>query len=327
MVRTIYLHAGLPKTGTTAIQSALAKSSKVLRAEGILFPAFEENHSLPLRAFADADLRRDSRADSRVQHNADLTAARTDRWRAALNTALRESDWDGLVLSGEGISILPRARLETLRDRLGVHGDRIEVILMLRHPFFLRVSQIQQSLKGGGIIAEEIQKQAATGYFRQVVSRLAAVFGTENLRVVIYDEAVAATGGLLGTFAGLIGADPELMDAKGRQKNPRMSGLACGVLDRFNRDVPTYRDGRRSRKRSLWVDRAIRRLPGEPFALSAAEADVLRLAVEDDRDFADAWLGRQVWTTGVPSGLSDASGREPSAAMMATLKLASRVLR
>jgi hypothetical protein len=75
------------------------------------------------------------------------------------------------------------------------------------------------------------------------------------------------------------------------------------------------------------VDRAIRRIPGGPFTLTAAEGELLRAAVEEDRRFADAWLGRQVWATGVPDGLPDVARQEPSAAAIAALKLASRLFR
>ncbi len=200
------------------------------------------------------------------------------------------------------------------------------MILVLRHPYALRVSQIQQSLKGGGVIAEELRKQSETGYFRQVVERMAGVFGAGQLRIVVYEEAVAAEGGLLGTFAALIGADAGTLDLGGRAKNPRMSGQACAVIDRLNADVPNHVGRRRNRARSLWVDRAIRRLPGGPFTLSAAEGELLRAAVEEDRRFADAWLGRQVWATGVPDNLPDVARQEPSGAMLAALKVASRVL-
>jgi hypothetical protein len=325
VTRTIYLHAGLPKTGTTAIQSALALASRELRVQGILCPGFEANHSLPLRSLAEADQRPEGKPNKRVHHSGDVTWTQQAKWRAAIEDSLGAPHWDRLVFSGEGLSILPRARLETLRDRLSVKGDRIDVILMLRHPYDLRVSQIQQSLKAGGVITEELRKHAEIGYFAQVVNRMAGVFGTDHLHVVIYDEAVAA-GGLLGSFAALIGADAGTLEARVQKKNPRMSGRAAAVIDRLNREVPNHVGGRRNRARSLWVDRAIRRIPGGPFILTAAEGEMLRAAVEEDRRFADGWLGRQVWVTGVPDDLPDVARQEPPGAMLAALKVASRVL-
>lgn len=326
MARTILLHAGLPKTGTTAIQSALARASGQLRALGILCPGFEANHSLALRALAEGDQKPEGKSGKRIQHSGDVGEGVKARWRAAIIDSLGATGWDRLVLSGEGVSILPRARLESLRDKLAARGDRIEVILVLRHPFALRVSQIQQSLKAGGVIAEELRKQAEIGHFRQVVERMAAVFGTGQLRIVIYDEAVAAEGGLLGAFSTLIGAGAGTLEAFGGHKNSRMSGRAGAVIDRLNSEIPNYEGGRRNRRRSLWVDRAIRRIPGAPFTLTAAEGAILRPAVEEDRRFADAWLGRQIWATGVPDGLPDMARPEPPPAVMAALRMASRVL-
>ncbi len=45
MRRTVYIHCGLHKTGTTAIQTALADGRDTLRAHGVLYPASGDEHA------------------------------------------------------------------------------------------------------------------------------------------------------------------------------------------------------------------------------------------------------------------------------------------
>src|SRR5262245_59870854 len=51
MARRIYIHVGLPKTGTTYLQQALWESQKQLAADGVLVPG--ESHQVQRRAFWD----------------------------------------------------------------------------------------------------------------------------------------------------------------------------------------------------------------------------------------------------------------------------------
>ena len=43
MVKTLYIHAGFPKSGTTALQAALRENQELLLAEGVLYPESPNN--------------------------------------------------------------------------------------------------------------------------------------------------------------------------------------------------------------------------------------------------------------------------------------------
>ena len=301
VARIIYLHLGLPKTGTTTIQSVLFAERERLSGLGMLYPGFAENHSGPLRSiFAPAPHRL---AVNRLggAGTPEAAAVNVARWSRELDLALGDPGWTSLVLSAESASYLPADRLLLLRERLMRHADGVIVPLCLRQPFDIRVSLIQENLKTGGTIDEAVRRLAVPGHYRRTVGRIRDAFGAGNLRLGVFEEMIAHPGGLTGAFAAMIGLGPgQLPEAIGTRKNQRMSQRACLVLDRLNREVPLTVEGGRNRRRSRHLDLLLRGLPGPRFALRREQAEALRAAVEDDRAFADALLGRQVWKEGVP---------------------------
>lgn len=127
-----------------------------------------------------------------------------------------------------------------------------------------------------------------------MIARIGGVVGEDALRLLVMEEMVAGPGGLVGGFARAAGIAPGLADA-GRARNAAMSLRASLVMDRMNAEVPLFVEGGVNRGRSRWADRMIRRLPGPPFALTAAQGAALAAAVADDRALAAERLGRMPW--------------------------------
>lgn len=297
MTRTVFLHLGLPKTGTTTIQSVLHGGRERLRAEGIAYPGFAENHSAALRSiFAPAP---HLIAANRLRGAGTPAAAaeRAAKWSDKLDAALAEPGWKKLILSAESASFLPPDRLRQLRDRLMTHADEVIVAVCLRHPFDIRVSLIQERLKTGSTIAEAVERLKVPGHYRRIIGRIRDVFGAENLRLGLFEEMVAQAEGLPVAFGALIGLPEGLLPAEAeRRRNQRMSQRACLVLDRLNREVPLTVGVGRNPRRSRFVDLIVRALPGPRFALMPEQAEAMRDAVADDIAFGAEVFGRSVWT-------------------------------
>ena len=323
----IYLHLGLPKTGTTTIQSALFAERKRLLKSGILYPGFAENHSVPLRSVFSEAPHRLAMNRLRGAGTAEGAGSRVEQWSRALEKALADPDWTSLVLSGEGAIHLSRDQMTLMRERLMQHAEGVVVVLRLRHPYHLRVSRIQHSLKTGGTIDESIQRMAVPGYFRETVGRIRDAFGAGNLRLGIFEEMIAHPGGLTEAFAAMIGLAPGLLPGtSAKRTNQRMSQRASLVLDRLNREVPLLAEAGQNPGRSRRVDAWVKGLSGHEFALTPGQAEALRAAVEDDRAFADAYFGRQVWAEGVPAVIAAPSGVRWVGAITRVAKLAGRVV-
>ncbi len=221
--------------------------------------------------------------------------------RAKFDACLSSSEWTRLVLSAEGLSTLPIDGLVKLRDWLSQHCDQVIVLLCLRQPFDLRLSLIQQHLKTGATIADELRVLGKPGLFRKTAERIGKGFGSENIQFLIFEEMLAREGGLPGAFAKEIGLSPGLvMPLKQGHLNQSMSLRACLTLDALNQKVPLYVDRKVNPQRSPRVEQMIRDLRGPRFALARVEAEQMRAAVEDDMAFADALFGRRVWNESLP---------------------------
>jgi hypothetical protein len=192
------------------------------------------------------------------------------------------------------------ASYTTPRDSIA-HCDEVIVLLCLRQPYALRLSLIQQHLKSGVTIEDEVRSLAKPGFFRQTVGRIRSVFGEERVRFSVFEEMQAHPGGLVGAFAELIGLEPTVTVTERREHfNPSMSLRACLVLDRLNRNVPLRLEGRMNPARTRRVENWVRGLSGPRFVLKPEQTGALRAAVDDDRAFADEIFGRQIWAEGVP---------------------------
>lgn len=299
--RTIILHLGMPKTGTTSIQSALFRDREGLLQKGVLYPGFAENHTTPLASvFVENPHRLQANMLAGIQTSRQGQAVAA-KWSARLDEALRMEGWNRLVISAEGLIHLRPEQMEMLRNRLLRHCDRVIVVLCLRNPYHWRVSDVQQRLKNGATIDRAIETLARPNLYRRLTRRIEQCFGADNLRLLIFEELKAQPAGLVNGFCDAIGIPRVAAPSPGEdRRNASMSHRACMVLDRLNARVPLFLEGRRNPQRSLTVDRLLRRLPGSRFTLSSEQAGRLREAVETDRRWIRRRLGRDVWPDELP---------------------------
>lgn len=285
---------GLPKTGTTSIQSALFAQRAALLRAGILYPGFAENHTTPLMSIiAEAPHLLPTNVITGVRsrnHGEDLRSL----WSGKLAEALATPDWQQVVLSGEGLSAARAQRLTLLRDRLAEHCDTVTALLCLRDPYRWRISQIQQKLKMGATMDDEIDRLSRPGLYARIVQRIEKALGADHVRLLIFEDLSAHPAGLVGGFAAAVGV-PDGLIAPRQGRNPSMSHRAAMVLEVLNRDIPIIEGRQKNPRRSLWVDRALRRLPGPSFVLPAPLADQMQDAVAADRSWAQERFGREVW--------------------------------
>jgi hypothetical protein len=138
-VKQIYIHAGLPKVGSSSIQMTLASNRGTLRRQGYYFPIGpdrDRNHSKLFR-----------KAFNQGQGNTSALQA--------LNAILKEADslsCHTLLFSGEGIYGNLDAegiRKATSFIKTELPSAKISVLLYLRHPYTWICSYIQHLLKWG----------------------------------------------------------------------------------------------------------------------------------------------------------------------------------
>ena len=137
-----YLHLGFHKTGTTSCQLTVRKNSNLLEEQGIILPQFHgknnkisANHSGQIRKLFHAKTRNLSSQESISQYQKEFSKL------------LKEDRH--ILLSGEGISTLPKKSIESLVDEIAKHGFMVKPFALVRSPYAYLNSALQQTIKNG----------------------------------------------------------------------------------------------------------------------------------------------------------------------------------
>lgn len=176
-MKTLYLHIGLQKTGTSSIQMHLMAPQGPLEQAGIDF--------LPAAI-----------APRNAHHNAALEMSRNRRHDPALPgmeallAAAQASPQERLFVSSEDFSLLALPDIEDLGRRLAPFS--VQVILCLRNQLDWSESLFAQAGKRNdpGTFAEFSDRLMADGKldFLTLVQNWAGVFGQDRLWVMIYEN-------------------------------------------------------------------------------------------------------------------------------------------
>jgi hypothetical protein len=227
----LVLHIGMPKTGTSALQYALAANRRLLVEQGILYPAFGKttNHNLLAALLSD-----EASAPRRMRHSyagrwPELEARAQSAWRQveAEAEALRPHT---LVLSGEYLFTCRRPeRTAAFCDLLRRVTEEISVLAYIRQPSKLYASAVQQELKLSG----RFRPPAPLTVRPQIEAWSAAFPGA--VTVAAYDREALVGGDIVTDFLAraLPGAPVRLEHVAAR--NETISAEAMAVLQDVNR--------------------------------------------------------------------------------------------
>ncbi len=224
----ILVHFGIFKTGTTSIQQTLFDHAAGLSGCAYL-DAGVPNHSLLVRtAVLDAKVSHERFApqDSpeRFQKRKVQAAKTLARALAAAAPAGR------VIVSAETICGFTTTELETLRDFLIPHSDRIRFLGYMRDPVTLTASVFQEQIKSRmpeGFTFGQLGEQGPPRLYG-VVDRLDALFGPEAVTVYPFDPAAFPGGDVVRHFLSATGIQG--VGLQPVRKNESLSLLAVKAL-------------------------------------------------------------------------------------------------
>jgi hypothetical protein len=202
---TIVVHAGFHKTGTTALQSALASSRPDLLAAGVLYPGELRSHHRAAMAVTERTWGWESRGGR---------PPKASYWTSVRDNA---TGHDGrVVISSEALSLASDAVVDRMVDELG--KDRLHAVFTLRPFARLLASSYQQYLKYGlampyvewlkNVFADPPACPPSPNFWKRndhasVMQRWADRLGPDRVSLLVVDE--ADRGWLMRTFEALIG--------------------------------------------------------------------------------------------------------------------------
>lgn len=267
MTRRIFLHIGLPKTGTSYLQTIVWDHRPHLREAGLLVPGRERRDHL----WASLDVRDDPSLHRRGR-----------RAPSAWPTLLEEiGRWPGDVLvSHEFFCSAAAAQARSMTDALRAAGGadtEVHVVVTAREPLSLFTSSWQEHLKNKGTTriadyARSVSEDPTVIWdwraldLRLVLERWAGVTEPEHVHVVTAPGRDQPRDELWHRFASVIGV-PAATAGPGRFENSSMGLAEAETLRRLNERLDGFD---RALDRGVWIrsfladDRLVPR-GGEPF--------------------------------------------------------------
>jgi hypothetical protein len=245
----LILHIGLPKTGTTSLQSVLAASRSKLRSQGLLYPDFGvdglENHHLLLRPICEDSSLEDGVWDARLKGQYLEVEAIKRHLHAEATSAKAHT----IVLSSEIFTgghaffeqRIGRLDLAQYAQQLFSAFEQIEIVVCLRNQVEWLESCYIEAIKGGhsafsGSIEEYILYRGRDEYldFNKLLAPWVACFGADSIRYLSYDFLRAENRVVDGCLEAL-GINSELcLERKLNFENLRYGPVSMEMTRLFN---------------------------------------------------------------------------------------------
>jgi hypothetical protein len=222
--RICYLHLGLTKTGSTALQAAFdGYSDADLRYADLGHP----NHSTPLTLLFSDDPFRHRQINTIRLYSRRQAEKRIDRARSRLLAQVTQ-DRKSVIFSGETIpQRLHPHELAALRDFFLRHFDRIQVTVYVRPWLSLAPSAWQERVKNGSDKFE-----VPIPRYRHLLKPLINAFGAEATSFVPFARDQLKNGDVIDDFAERVGIDAARLPRP--ESNLSHSLEATAVLFAFN---------------------------------------------------------------------------------------------
>ena len=283
--KRLVLHTGLPKTGTTSIQNTFFRCRKfLLRHHGTLYPELNENMTTPL-----ATIFQENPADhitnkmNGIKGHEEIQKLQK-QYLDAVEQEFAQKNWSTLIISAEGLSNHSADSLKSLLDWITSYVARWKVMIVIREPISYTGSVIQQHLKGGETL-EELFTSPPLPSFRGRISNAMKAFGSGNLDVYRFEDAVSTSIGVVGTFAkhaGLPDSAISHLNEAAVVQNESLSLKAALILDSLNRHRPFFKNGERSKQRHGRELIYLEQIKGQKFDIPLEVKDRIAQACGDD---------------------------------------------
>lgn len=186
----LYLHIGLPKTGTSFIQASFGKQRKKLIKQGILYPEagiYGSGHSAFGAALLDEDLRSVFFRSNLFGNTEPPENVRDD---ILFEMGLRGRQIKTVILSAESLPMLNQARIEFLSELFLPYFD-VQVVAFLRRQDILAESLRAQAYRANQafyVPEDTLNKYNINYCFITILRRWSEVFGKPNITIAEYPE-------------------------------------------------------------------------------------------------------------------------------------------
>ena len=236
MARQVFFHIGLPKTGTTYLQTLMWNNRDALLAQGVLLPGRSSREHL----WASGVVREDYKLERRGPEARGAWA----RLVAEVN------DWPGTaVISHEFFAAATRE--QSARAMAQLTGAEVHVVVTARDALSLVTARWQEAIKNGSTapidcypVTEETDPANEWDWgtldLADVLCRWGDATPPERVHVLTLPKPGESRDALWTRFAGLVGIDPASCDRSASRQNESLGVVEVELLRRINGELEDF---------------------------------------------------------------------------------------
>src|SRR5918995_6147980 len=230
---TLYLHIGMPKAGSTSIQTAFADGQEHLAGHGVGYFDLGKNHSSLLKALFRGE--KPKKVPKFFRKTLDAEARLTGTDRAALvqafDSALTANKMPKLVISAEMLFWFRPKHVAAMKAHLSPFFDEMRVIVYVRDPVSWASSNVQQIMKHTKQTLDQVcdPEAIAAGEspivpsYRAGLEPYIQLFGREAVDIRVFDRGSFIGGDLISDFCAALGQPSLAGDLTGEIRNQSLS--------------------------------------------------------------------------------------------------------
>jgi hypothetical protein len=210
--KTLVLHIGTHKTGTTSIQFNFQKNSDYLSKHGLYYPKHSpNNHSVSfLPLFLDkADTYFHFKSYYKIRSKDSLSERLNELekfWKNQFE-AFSKSDHDCFIISGENFCNLPDLKgVEKIKEFTEPYFDEYKIIIYIREAISYIRSDVIERVKNGFYSLDEFDYMVKKRFhYKQILNKYQKVFGEDNIIVRVFEKDMLINGDINDDFLYAIG--------------------------------------------------------------------------------------------------------------------------
>lgn len=245
MARRVVLHVGLPKTGTTYVQSVLWQNRALLAPQGVLFPG--------------SSRRQHMWASMVVREHPGLANRNPNAARAWDGLLEEVGAWEGTaVVSHEFFGAATEEQAGRALERLG--DTEVDLVVTARDVLTVTTSYWQEYVKHGFVAADLDDFPVPTEPWDEwgwptldlegVLRRWGAHLPPERVHVLVLPGPGAPRTALLEQYAGILGVDLTGFNTEEARTNASLGLVQAELLRRI---APKLEDFTSALDRGVWI--------------------------------------------------------------------------
>lgn len=231
----IIVHAGMNKTGSSAVQEYLGLVRRDMPATGYIYPGEDEpsHWKLAVALTGERSLKKDEKPRGYLDRRAQKHKVEPGAEKATVAAAITGAGPDdAVILSHENFSTPPRAAalMHFLRE-VAPHAE-VHAIAYIRHPVSAYPSVVQQVIKGRMAV---VPPSKWVWSHPKRAAGLHSAFGANTL-IRVHDRALLRDGDVVEDFRALtedLTGRPLPPAPKALSTNTSISGAGCTLLYQF----------------------------------------------------------------------------------------------